>query len=83
MLKKAVSILLVAILNINIILIAGVVELEASHKNTGEGCGGTPAENTDFTADEVETYSAMQMEEVGIQFDGDIYQALDQMDLCV
>lgn len=32
MLKKAVSILLVAILSINIILIAGVVELEASHK---------------------------------------------------
>lgn len=83
MLKKAVSILLVAILSINIILIAGVVELEASQQNTGEGCGGTPAENTDFTADKVETYSDMQMEEVGIQFDGDIYQALDQMDLCV
>lgn len=80
MLKKATSILLVAILSLNTVPIAGAVELEASQQDSEEECVETVVENIDFTVNELETYSAMQMEEVGIQFDGDIYQELDQFE---
>lgn len=56
--------------------------MDTSQQNSEEECVETLAENIDFTVNESEMYSvsAIEMDGIGIQFDGDIYQELDQFE---